>query len=114
MPATKKKTPSLAARKSIPKSKPAPKAKAKTASQKKASAVRSSPEETLAASALKWIDEAASLLRTGVHKTASTTANARIDSKQKAHALLTKAHGNLSKALSEGTSLLHGALKKLP
>jgi len=105
MPVAKKKTPKAAPKKA------APKTKSKTAAQKTATAVRSSTEEKLAASALKWIDEAASLLRKGVNTTASTSAKARIEAKQKAQTLLTKAHGTLSQALDEGTSFLKKAIK---
>ncbi|HEY5792149.1 MAG TPA: hypothetical protein VIS74_02550 [Chthoniobacterales bacterium] len=104
MPAAKKKTQTAAPKKAAP----------KTTAQKKAAAVRSSPEEKLATNALKWIDEAADLLRKGVNTTASSSAKARFEAKQKAHTLLTKAHGTLSQALTDGTSLLQKAIKKLP
>ena len=106
MPVAKKKT----VKKAAPK-KAAPKTKPKTAAQKKATAVKASTEEKLAASALKWIDEAAGLLRKGVSTTASTSAKARVEAKQRAQTLLTKAHGSLSQALDESTSFLKKALK---
>ena len=70
-------------------------------------------EHKLADQALKFVDEAAALLRTGIREGAATTAKSRIAAKKKAHILLGKASVNLSKAIEDGTSVIQDLLKKI-
>ncbi len=70
-------------------------------------------EHKLAEQALKFVDEAASLLRGGIREGAATTAKSRIAAKKKAHNLLGKASFNLSKAIENGSSMLQDLLKKI-
>lgn len=97
--------------------KPAVKPAAKKAAAPKASTVKTpipaGREAKLAEQALKLVDEAASVLRTGIREGAATTAKSRIAAKKKAHSLLGKASDNLSKALGDGTSVLQGLIGKL-
>ena len=79
----------------------------------KASPIPSGREHQLAEQALKFVDEAASLLRTGIREGAATTAKSRIAAKKKAHDLLGKASTNLSKVIEESASVLQNLLKKI-
>ena len=88
--------------------------KAESAVKKPAS--KSTPngrEHKLADQSLKFVDEAAALLRTGIQEGAAMTAKSRIAAKKKAHNLLGKASHNLSKAIEESTSVLQDLLKKI-
>ena len=105
--ATKKKTASK---------KPASKKATKSSSTKvstKATPVPQGREHKLAEQALKLVDQAASVLRTGIRESASTTAKSRIAAKKKANDLLGKASSNLNKAISSGSSTLQGIIGKL-
>jgi hypothetical protein len=96
--------------------KSAPKAKATkatTAKAKNSTRPAGPREQKLASTALKLVDEAASLLRKGISTTADTSEKARLDAKKKAHNLLTKAHSSLSDVLSGGTSALHKIIGKV-
>lgn len=97
------------------KSAPAKKAPAKatTAKAKHSTRPAGPREQKLASTALKLVDEAASLLRKGISTTADTSEKARLDAKKKAHNLLTKAHSSLSDVLSGGTSALHKIIGKV-
>jgi hypothetical protein len=106
-PAAKKSTPAKAA-------KPAP--KKKTASAKvstKDTHVPAGREARLAEQALKFVDEAAAVLRDGIRTGAATTAKSRIAAKKKASTLLDKASTNLSKAIHHSTSALQDLLGKV-
>jgi len=106
-PAAKKSTPAKAA-------KPAP--KKKTAASKvstKTTHVPSGREAKLAEQALKFVDEAAAVLRDGIRTGAATTARSRIAAKKKASTLLDKASTNLSKAIHHGSSTLQDLLGKI-
>jgi len=111
-PAAKKSTPAKAA-------KPAPKkttAAKKTAASKvstKATHVPSGREAKLAEQALKFVDQAAAVLRDGIRTGAATTAKSRIAAKKKASTLLDKASTNLSKAIHHGSSTLQDLLGKI-
>jgi len=70
-------------------------------------------EQKLASSALKLVDQAAALLRQGIRSGANTSEKARLETKQRAHSLLTKASSSLSDALQEGSSTLHKIIGKL-
>ncbi len=109
--ATTKKKPSLkksTVSGSLPKEKSLP-----AKGTKKATSLPSGPEHKLAEQALKFVDEAASLLRSGIRGSAATTAKSRIAAKTKAHDLLGKASTNLSKAIGESTTVLQDLLKKI-
>ena len=95
------------------KSAPKTKAKATTAKAKNSTRPAGPREQKLASTALKLVDEAASLLRKGISTTADTSEKARLDAKKKAHNLLTKAHSSLSDVLSGGTSALHKIIGKV-
>ena len=88
-----------------------------TASKPKKSAPRAKPagprEEKLANSALKLVDEAASLLRKGIKTTADVSDKNREAARKRAHGLLTKAASSLGGLLDTGTSALHKAISKL-
>ena len=95
-------------------SKALPKKKALPAKvSKKVNSVPAGHEHKLAEQALKFVDEAASLLRSGIREGAATTAKSRIAAKKKAHDLLGKASSNLSKAIEDGSSVLQDLLKKI-
>lgn len=89
----------------------------KSAPKKPASVKHSKPvgprEQKLASSALKLVDQAAALLRQGIRTSANTSEKARLETKQRAHTLLTKASSSLSDALNEGSSTLHKLIGKL-
>lgn len=70
-------------------------------------------EEKLANSALKLIDEAASLLRKGVKTTADVSEKNREAARKRAHSLLTKATSSIGGLLDSGSSALHKAISKL-
>ena len=99
------------AKKELPKKKVLP-AKVSTKTGK-TTPIPSGREHKLAEQALKFVDEAASVLRTGIRDGAATTAKSRIAAKKKAHDLLGKASSNLSKAIEDGASVLQDLLKKI-
>lgn len=109
-PAAKKSTPKAKAKasKAPPKKKTLP-AKVST----KATSVPAGREHKLAEQALKFVDEAASVLRSGIRGGAATTAKSRIAAKKKANDLLGKASSNLSKAIEGGASALQSLLGKI-
>jgi hypothetical protein len=67
----------------------------------------------VAKQALEFLDEAASLLRTGIREGAKATEKSRIVAKKKAHHLLGKASRELSKAIEDGASTLQDIIKKM-
>jgi len=67
----------------------------------------------LAKQALEFLDEATSLLRTGIRESAKTTEKSRILAKRKAHNLLGKASRNLAKAIEDGASTLQDIIKRI-
>ena len=89
------------------------KSAAKSEGSGKTKSVPRGREQALAEQALKLVDEAASVLRTGILSGAETTAKSRIAAKKKASALLGKASDNLAKAIGAGTSTLQALIKKL-
>jgi hypothetical protein len=99
-------------RKSPPKKSAAPKTKKWPTPAKKATAAKPAADG-LAEQALKFVDEAAALLRSGIREGAKTTEQSRNAAKKKAHLLLGRASTNLSQAIEEGTSALQKILKKL-
>jgi hypothetical protein len=110
-PAAKKSTPSKVkakVSKALPKKKAMP-AKVST----KATSVPAGREHKLAEQALNFVDEAASVLRSGIREGAATTAKSRIAAKKKANDLLGKASSNLSKAIGDGASALQNLLGKI-
>lgn len=96
------------AKKELPKKKVLP-----TKVSTKTTSIPSGREHKLAEQALKFVDEAASVLRSGIRDSAATTAKSRIAAKKKAHDLLGKASSNLSKAIEDGASVLQDLLKKI-
>ena len=72
-----------------------------------------SPEHKAATAALKLVDEAATLLRSGNSTSAKTTEKTRLEAKTKAHSLLNKASSSLADILGTSTSLLRKAINKL-
>jgi len=67
----------------------------------------------LATEALKFLDEATALLRTGIREGAQTTEKSHILAKRKAHSLLGKASKTLSQAIEDGASTLQDFIKKI-
>ncbi len=80
----------------------------------KAAPAKTSPEEKLAASTIKLLDQAAEVLKKTLNTSASTSAKTREAAKKKAHSLLGKAHTALDKSLKEGFSAAEKVLKRLP
>lgn len=80
----------------------------------KAAPAKLSPEEKLAESTIKLLDQAAEVLKKGLTTGASESTKAREAAKKKAHTLLGKAHAILGKGLDEGYALATKTLKKLP
>ena len=114
MPAKKKKTP---AKKPVVKA-PAKKVAAKKpAPKKKAAATKSKPagprEQKLASGALKLVDQAAAILRSGIRTSANSSEKTRLEAKQKAHTLLTKASSSLGDLLSGSTSTIRSVINKI-
>ena len=113
--ATTKKKPSTA-RKSTKTTKAktkAPRANKTLSTKKTPKPTPSTREDKVASSALKMIDEAASLLRKGVNTSAAATEKSRAVAKQKAHSLLTKATKSLSSVVDDGASVLHKVIGRL-
>jgi hypothetical protein len=102
--------------KAAPKKKKAAPSKVKATPAKvstKATPIPAGREHKLAEQALKLVDEAASVLRSGIRGGAQTTAKSRIAAKKKAHDLLGKASANLSSAIDSGASALQSLIGKL-
>lgn len=117
-----KKTTKIPAKKTTVKAKAttARKAPVRKAAAPKSTAAKAKPsrpagprEEKLANSALKLIDEAASLLRKGVKTTADVSEKNREAARKRAHTLLTKATSSIGGLLDSGSSALHKAISKL-
>ena len=93
-----------------------PATKKKSVLAKLAPKVTSKPtvhHNKLATQALKFLDEATALLRTGIREGAETTEESRILAKKKAHSLLGKASKTLSQAIEDGASTLQDFIKKM-
>jgi len=73
----------------------------------------SAPTDKVAANALKFIDQAAELLREGVITGTSQSAHVRHAARKKAQKLIEKAHTSLGEALDMGTSALYKMLGKI-
>ncbi len=93
--------------------KPAPKAPVKKTSTAKKSQPVGPREQKIASSALNLVDEAAALLRHGIHTGANSTEKTRHEAKQKAHTLLNKASASLSDLLSGSTSTIRSVINKI-
>lgn len=91
------------------KKKAAPKSKKPTAAKK----AKVTPEDRLATSALKFIDDAATLLRKGVTSGKNTAIDARQEAKKRAQTLLNRAHNDLGKALDLGASEARKVINRL-
>jgi hypothetical protein len=70
-------------------------------------------EEAIANDALKLVDKAAGLLRKAIRSGAETSRTTRLEAKQQAHTLLTKASSTLGQVLDQGTSTLHKVISKI-
>ena len=107
----------------IPTHRPSEKASASTTLPKKkalpakvinkSTVVPAGREHKLAEQALMFVDEAASLLRSGSRTGVATTAKSSSEAKSKSHELLGKASTTLLMAIEEGTSALQGFIKKI-
>jgi len=105
----------MATAKKTPTRKPAArKPAAKKTTTKKAATAKPSREDVLVEKAIKLVDEAAEALRSGIKTGGETASKVNVQSKKKAHKLLTQAQTSLVDALSETTSALHKAINKLP
>jgi hypothetical protein len=80
----------------------------------KSTSTKVSPEEKLAASTIKLLDQASQALKKTLTTGASESSKAREAAKKKAHSLLGKAHEILGKGLDEGFNVASKALKRLP
>jgi len=103
---------SKAKTKSAPKKSVSRKSKTKPLPAKKATKAKPAADH-LADQALKFVDEAAALLRSGIRQGAKTTAHSRAVAKKKAHRLLDQASTSLLQAIEGGASSLQRILKKL-
>ena len=93
-----------------------PTTKKKSVLAKLAPKVRIKPtvhHNKLATQALKFLDEATVVLRTGIREGAQTTEKSHILAKRKAHSLLGKASKTLSQAIEDGASTLQDFIKKM-
>ncbi len=81
----------------------------------KASAAKApkSREHALAESALKLLDQATDVLRSGIRQGAATTAKSRLAAKKKAHVLVGQATTELAKAIETGGAALQRLLGKI-
>ena len=98
---TKKKSTKTTARKKPAAKKPASKTQSTTAK---------SPVHKASQTALKLIDDAASLLRKSVTTGADMTEKAQEAAQKRAHGMVSKAHGLLGNILDKGTSELHSLI----
>ncbi|MEO6846996.1 MAG: hypothetical protein ABI443_05960 [Chthoniobacterales bacterium] len=64
-------------------------------------------------SALKLVDQAASLLRTGIRTSSSQTVQAHLNTKKRVLALVDKASDHLTKAVKQGSGNLRNILGRL-
>lgn len=87
------------------------KKRAKPSSVKKAGPV--AKHDKLTSNALKFIDQAANLLREGILTGASESTRVRHTARKRAHALIEKAHTSLGEALDAGTSALQKVVGKM-
>jgi hypothetical protein len=101
-----------AAAKAAPKTKTAKKT-TKPAATKSSTRPLGAREQKLASSALKLVDEAASLLRKGITTTADVSEKNRLAAKKRAHGLLNKATSSLSSILEGGSDALHKVIGKI-
>jgi len=93
-----------------------PTTKKKSVLAKLAPKVRIKPtvhHNKLATQALKFLDEATVVLRTGIREGAQTTEKSHILAKRRAHSLLGKASKTLSQAIEDGASTLQDFIKKM-
>lgn len=88
-----------------------PVAKAKKSPAKQSSAQHF--EDRLTKEALKLVDEAASILRSGIKASQKNSSKARETVHKKAHTLLGKATRHLDEAVKSGSSFLRQAINKL-
>ena len=120
--ATKKKS-SPVVKKSVTKSKSIKKAAPKKVTVKKVvtkkapvkskKAVVATFDDRLAKEALKLVDKASELLRTGIKTSHKATDKARETFHKEAHSLLGKATRHLDDALDSGTSFLRKTINKI-
>jgi len=103
-----------AAKKTSAKKSDAIKVTVKKAAPKKttSSSSATSREEKAAEKTIDWLDEAARLLRSSLRTGAKTTSEGRLEAKQKAHSLVTKASSSLSDLVGDAGSILHKAINK--
>ncbi|MEO6054231.1 MAG: hypothetical protein ABIP97_09485 [Chthoniobacterales bacterium] len=73
----------------------------------------SSAVHHVAGSALKLVDQAASLLRLGIRNSASQTEKTRLETKKRALSLVSKASEHLNKAVNTGTGGVRDIIGRL-
>jgi hypothetical protein len=99
------------------KKKTTPRKSAPARTKSRSTATKAKPagprEEAIANDALKLVDKAAGLLRKAIRSSAETSRTTRLDAKQQAHTLLTKASSTLGQVLDQGTSTLHNVINKI-
>ncbi len=110
--ATKSKTLPSALKKSVKHVAPK-KAVVKKATPEKQKAASKPIEDTLAKEALKLVDKASDLLRSGIKNSHKTTTSAREKAHKEVHSLLGKATRHLDDALKTGSSFLKKAIDKI-
>ncbi len=80
--------------------------KSASAKAKATKAIPADREQKLAEQALSLVDQAAAVLRDRIRDGATQTAKGRLAAKKKANTLLSRASGNLHKAVDFGTTNL--------
>ena len=70
-------------------------------------------EHALAESALKLLDQATDILRSGIRQGADTTAKSRLAARKKASALLGRATSDLAEAIQTGGAALQKFIRKI-
>ncbi len=106
----------MTAKKKSPASKSSPKPTPKTARKpapKATTKASASTHDELTKNTLKFVDEAAALLRKGITTGADAGEKSRVAANKKAHSLLGKASSSLSDLLGGGASLLRKVSEKL-
>ena len=104
----------VAKKKTLAPKKTVKKVVAKKAAPKKAAKKVVQPlEDRLAKEALQFLNDASKILRAGIKTANKTTSKARTSTHKKAHTLLGKATRHLDKVLSESTSIVRKAIKKI-
>jgi len=103
----------VVAKKTTPKKVTSKKAVAKKVTTKQKKTAVASLDHLITKDALKLVDKASDLLRTGIKTSHKATDKARASLHKEAHSLLSKATRHLDDALESGTSFLRKTINKI-